>query len=200
MVVGVMQPPTISKFYSDVASASPIPILIYNFPPVTGGIDLDSDMIAELAVANPHKLVGCKLTCGNLGKLHRVAHDRRIVAAGAPFAAIAGKSDFFLHGLVAGASGLIGAAVNFAPRIHVKLLERYDAGDLAAAQELQTRLSEADWVLSRLGVAGLKAAVDRFYSYGGGRSRRPLAPPPVSVFTKEKDSILQQMVDFEKTL
>lgn len=192
-----MQPATISKFFTDVATASPIPILLYNFPAVTGGIDLDSDLIATLAAANPNRIVGCKLTCGNLGKLHRVAHDKRITA---PFSALAGKSEFFLHGLVGGSGGLIGAAVNFTPRIHVKLLERYDAGDLAGAQELQTKLSEMDWVLVRLGVSGLKAALERYYGYGGGRSRRPLNPVQASAFAGEKDVLLQAMVDLEKSI
>ncbi|KAK7747580.1 hypothetical protein SLS62_009079 [Diatrype stigma] len=195
--VGAMQPPTIQKFFTDVATASPIPTLLYNFPAVTGGIDLDSDLIATLAAANPNKIVGCKLTCGNLGKLHRVAHDKRITA---PFAALAGKSEFFLHGLVAGSNGLIGAAVNFTPKIHVELLVRYDAGDLAGAQDLQTKLSDMDWVLVRLGVSGLKAALDRYYGYGGGRSRRPLNPVQSSAFSGEKDVLLRGMVQLEKIL
>ncbi|KAI1102513.1 aldolase [Jackrogersella minutella] len=195
--VGAMQPPTIQKFFTDVATASPIPILLYNFPAVTGGIDLDSDLIANLAAANPNKIVGCKLTCGNLGKLHRVAHDKRIKT---PFATFAGKSEFFLHGLVGGSHGLIGAAVNFVPKVHVKLLEQYDAGNIAAAQELQTQLSEVDWVLVRLGVSGLKAALGKYYNYGGGRSRRPLNPVQTSAFSGEKDTVLQQIVDLEKTL
>ncbi|XXH00996.1 hypothetical protein Hte_007347 [Hypoxylon texense] len=195
--VGAMQPPTIQKFFTDVATASPIPILLYNFPAVTGGIDLDSDLIASLAASNPNKIVGCKLTCGNLGKLHRVAHDKRIKT---PFAAFAGKSEFFLHGLVAGSHGLIGAAVNFVPKVHVKLLELYDAGNLAGAQELQTQLSETDWVLVRSGVSGLKAALEKYYQYGSGRSRRPLNPVQSSVFSGEKDVILQQIVDLEKSL
>ncbi|KAI1455422.1 aldolase [Annulohypoxylon moriforme] len=195
--VGAMQPPTIQKFFTDVATASPIPILLCNFPAVTGGIDLDSDLITSLASSNPGKIVGCKLTCGNIGKLHRVAHDRRIET---PFAAFAGKSEFFLHGLVAGSNGLIGAAVNLVPKVHVKLLELYDAGDLAAAQELQTRLSETDWVLVKLGVSGLKAALEKYYKYGGGRSRRPLNPVQSSVFSEERDVILRRIVELEQTL
>ncbi|KAI1484922.1 hypothetical protein F5X96DRAFT_662194 [Biscogniauxia mediterranea] len=195
--VGAMQQPTIQKFFSDVASASPIPILLYNFPGVTSGIDLDSDLIAGLAASNPNKIVGCKLTCGNLGKLHRVSHDKRIQT---PFAAFAGKSEFFLHGLVAGSNGLIGAAANLVPKVHVKLLKLYDEGNLSAAQELQTQLSEADWVLVRMGVSGLKAALDKYYQYGGGRSRRPLLPVQSSAFSGERDEILQRVVDLEDSL
>jgi 4-hydroxy-2-oxoglutarate aldolase len=192
-----MGPPVLKKFFTDVATASPIPILIYNFPAVTSGIDISSDIIAELAAANPGKLVGCKLTCGNLGKLHRVAHDKRITT---PFATFAGKSDFFLHGLVGGSNGVIAAAANLVPKVHAKLLKLYDEGKLAEATDLQTYLSDADWVLVGLGVAGLKAALDRYYGYGGGRSRRPLGMVQATAFDGEKDIILKRVVDLENSL
>jgi 4-hydroxy-2-oxoglutarate aldolase len=191
-----MQKATIQKFFSDVATASPLPILLYNFPAVTSGIDLDSDTIATLAAANP-KIVGCKLTCGNLGKLHRIAHDPRITT---PFAAFAGKSDFFLHGLVAGSNGVIAAAANLVPKVHVKLLKYYDEGSLKEAQALQTKLSEADWVLVQLGVAGLKGALDRYYGYGEGRSRRPLGMVESARFEGRPDELLRSLVDLEKSL
>ncbi|KAI0126258.1 hypothetical protein BJ170DRAFT_696202 [Xylariales sp. AK1849] len=194
---GAMGVPAIKKFFTDVANASPVPVLIYNFPAVTSGIDVNSDVIAELAAANPNKIVGCKLTCGNLGKLHRVAHDKRIQT---PFATFAGKSDFFLHGLVGGSNGVIAAAANLVPKVHAELLKLYDEGKIAEAQELQTYLSEADWVLVGLGVAGLKAALDRYYGYGGGRSRRPLGSVAASSFEGEKDAILRMVVDLENTL
>ncbi|KAJ7903623.1 hypothetical protein B0H14DRAFT_2665677 [Mycena olivaceomarginata] len=54
-----------------VADASPIPYMIYNFPVVTAGIDLDSDTIATLA-QHPN-IVGTKLSCGQIGKLQRLA-------------------------------------------------------------------------------------------------------------------------------
>ncbi|TKW50297.1 hypothetical protein CTA1_4365 [Colletotrichum tanaceti] len=97
---------------------------------VTSGIELDSDLIAGLAVSN---------------------------------------SDFFLHNLVAGSHGVIAAAANFTPKIHVKLLQLCDEGKLAKAQELQTKLSQADWVLVQLNVAQLKAALDgQIIGYKGG--------------------------------
>jgi dihydrodipicolinate synthase/N-acetylneuraminate lyase len=64
------KPESIRGYFTDVADASPLPILIYNYPAVTG-VDLDSDTIIELA-KHPN-IVGCKLTCGNMGKLNRIA-------------------------------------------------------------------------------------------------------------------------------
>lgn len=195
LLAGAMQKPTIISFFHDIADKSAIPILLYNFPGVTSGIDLDSDTIATLA-ANPN-IVGCKLTCGNVGKLHRIAHDQRITK---PFAAFAGKSDFFLHGLVAGSNGVIAAAANLAPKVHVKLLEYYDAGNMKEAEKLQTKLSDADWVLVQLGVAGLKAALQKYYHYGGGRSRRPLSLVADAKFEGKPDAILRDLVNIENGL
>lgn len=195
-----MSKPVIKTFFQDVASASPCPILIYNFPAVTQGIDLDSTLIAGLSESHPN-IVGCKLTCGNLGKLHRIANSPSCPPS--KFAPFAGKSDFFLHGLVAGSNGVIAAAANFAPRVHVKLLERYDQGDLKGAQALQTKLSDADWVLVQLGVAGLKAALDKYYGYGGGRSRKPLTSGGEAVqiaLQGDAGKILKDLVDLETSL
>ncbi|KAF4614303.1 hypothetical protein G7Y89_g15435 [Cudoniella acicularis] len=193
---GAMQKPAIQKFFLDVADVSPIPILLYNFPSVTPGIDLDSDTIAILGSSHAN-IVGCKLTCGNLGKLHRIAHDARITS---PFATFAGKSDFFLHGLVGGSNGVIAAAANLVPKIHVKLLQYYDEGKLKEAGDLQTKLSDADWQLFLLGVAGLKAALQRYYGYGGGRSRRPLGLVESSRFEGKIETILKSVVDLEDSL
>lgn len=91
--------------------------------------------------------MGRKLTYAHVGKLHRIAHNERISE---PFAVFASKSDFFLPGLVAWSTGVIAAAADLAPKMHVKLLERCDAGRFKEAQELQTKLSAADWVLVQL--------------------------------------------------
>ena len=66
---------TIIDFFTTVADASPIPIIIYNFPGAVGGLDLSSDVIIRLA-EHPN-IVGVKLTCGNTGKLSRVAAATR---------------------------------------------------------------------------------------------------------------------------
>ena len=56
--------------HNQVAEDSELPILIYNFPGVTSGIDTSSDSVIKLAKQHPGKIVGVKLTCGNVGKLH----------------------------------------------------------------------------------------------------------------------------------
>ena len=53
-----------------VADASPIPVLLYNFPGISNGLDLDVPLIRKLA---KHKnIVGIKLSCGSVGKAVRL--------------------------------------------------------------------------------------------------------------------------------
>lgn len=191
-----MQKPVLYKFFDDVATASPIPIVLYNFPGVTSGIDLDSDLITNLCINNPG-VVGIKLTCGNMGKLQRLAFHPQLQGK---FAAFAGKTDFMLHGLVGGSHGVIAAAANLFPKCHNEMLRLYDENKIAEAQALQTRFSRADWALVQLGVAGLKASLDKYYGYGQGRSRRPLGSIETSKFDGEAGAPLQDLVDFENSL
>lgn len=51
----------IKRFFVDIADASPIPVVLYNFPAVSGGIDLDSDLIVDVVKRAPN-VVGVKLT------------------------------------------------------------------------------------------------------------------------------------------
>ena len=58
-------------FFRAIADASPLPVMIYNYPGAAAGTDLDSGFLLELA-AHPN-ICGVKLTCANVGKLARVA-------------------------------------------------------------------------------------------------------------------------------
>lgn len=115
-----------------------------------------------------------------------------------PFAVFAGKSDFFLPALVAGSNGVIAALANIAPKAHVKMLELYKTGDLEKAIELQTKLSHADWNLSKVGVAGVKAVIAEFFGYGSGRGRRPMGSFDVSTLSAAAKESLSAIVEVEK--
>ncbi|KAI9043566.1 dihydrodipicolinate synthase family protein [Aspergillus affinis] len=89
----------IADFYRKVADATPLPIVIYSFPAVCNGINMNSDLLAE-QTEHPN-IVGVKLTCGNTGKVtrltNRYSHDQ--------FAVYAGSSDWLIPCLSGGGSG-----------------------------------------------------------------------------------------------
>lgn len=49
------------EYFCDVAEASPVPVILYNFPAVSSGIDLDSDLIVDV-VRKSANVAGVKLT------------------------------------------------------------------------------------------------------------------------------------------
>lgn len=63
-------PAVIDNFFGEVATKSAIPIVLYNFPGVCNGVDLDSATVAKLARKHDN-IVGVKLTCGSVAKITR---------------------------------------------------------------------------------------------------------------------------------
>ncbi|KAH8100139.1 dihydrodipicolinate synthetase [Cristinia sonorae] len=187
-----MTKPNIIRFHREVADASPIPTMIYNFPTVTAGIDLDSDTIATLA-AHPN-IVGTKLSCGNVGKLQRLTSS----LSSTEFATFPGKSDVFLQGLISGSAGVIGALPNVAPKAHIRLLNLFREGKLEEAVKLQALLGHADWQLGKIGsIAGIKAIVSKHFEYGKPFVRGPLAPQQLQDASMDK---LEELIVLEKSL
>ena len=152
-----------------VADASPIPLLIYNFPAAAGGLDISSDQIISLS-KHPN-IVGVKLTCGNTGKLCRVAAGVK-----GDFLTTGGSADFILQTLIAGGDGVIAGLANIAPKACVKIVELYRKGDLAQAQKLQSIVARGDWVAIKGGFVAVKSAL-RLYEGYGGSPRRPCTAP-----------------------
>ncbi len=71
-----MQPANILAFYRFVADRSPLPVIIYNFPPATG-YDIPAEVVIELA-EHPN-LIGIKESSGDVEKVRRmVAATRHI--------------------------------------------------------------------------------------------------------------------------
>ncbi|KAI5242664.1 dihydrodipicolinate synthetase family protein [Aureobasidium subglaciale] len=159
--------------FRKVADASPIPILIYNFPAVQSGLDITSDQLIELS-KHP-KIVGVKLTCGNTGKLARVV----AVTKGSDFLTFGGSSDFLLQTLSVGGAGVIAGLGNIAPTTNVRTMLAYEAGEMDKAREMQEILAEADWVAIKGGFVAVKVGLNEYNGYGG-QPRSPCAMPEKS--------------------
>lgn len=186
-------------YFTAVADESPVPIIIYNYPGAVAGIDLDSDTIIKLA-KHPN-IKGCKLTCGNTGKLNRIAHA---VNAATPFSegsgwmCMGGSADFTLQTLIAGGSGIITGVGNIIPKACVKVYNLYAQGKIQEAQKMQAVVARGDWSVILGGVTGTKSAMQTFFGYGG-YARRPLPRATPEEEQKYAD-ILREAVEVENTL
>ena len=192
---------TILDFFTSVADASPIPILIYNYPGAVSGLDLDSETISSLA-KHPN-IVGCKLTCGNTGKLARIAAATSALSPLNPnsesgFMCLGGSADFTMQTLVVGGSGVICGIGNVAPRACVKVYDLFVQGQLAKAREVQAIVARGDSAAIKGGVVGTKSALETHYGYGGF-ARRPL-PKPGKADRERFNAAYKEIVEFEKAL
>jgi len=167
---GLLNTENIIKHFRDVADVSPIPILIYNYPGACSGLDLNSDAI--IALSQHENIVGVKLTCGNTGKLVRVAADAKT-----PFLTMGGSADFTLQTLTVGGHGIIGGLANVTPKACLKVIQLQNAGKDSEARQLQQVVARGDWVAIKGGFVAVKVALQHYYGYGG-LPRRPCVLPP----------------------
>lgn len=185
-------PAVISSFFDDVAAASPLPIVIYNFPAVCNGIDLDSATIARLAQKHSNVIVGVKLTCGAVAKITRLAAE----LPAQKFATFGGQSDFLIGGLAAGSMGTIAGFANVFPKTIVKIYTLYQAGKIKEAMELHKQAALAEQPC-KAGIASVKYAAALNTAKAAGienaveklKPRRPYLEPSEA----EKKSIEAQI-------
>ncbi|KAF2744823.1 aldolase [Sporormia fimetaria CBS 119925] len=169
-----MDEDAIFEYYTKVADGSPLPVILYNYPGAVAGIDMDSDLIIRLA-KHPN-IVGTKFTCGNTGKLTRVAlatNATTPTSIGSGYMAFGGMADFTAQTAASGGSGIIAGGANVLPKTCVKIWNLWAKGKYDEALALQKVLSKGDWVLTKAAIPGTKSAIQSYYGYGG-YPRRPL--------------------------
>lgn len=189
---GLVTMDLIVEHFQMVADASPLPILIYNFPAPCGGLDLNSDVILKLA-QHPN-IVGVKLTCGNTGKLARIVAGTQ----GTNFRVFGGSADFTIQTLSVGGHGVIAGTANLTPRVVVRLMEHWKKGDEKKARSLQMYVAQGDWVAIKGGFVSVKAALQKYYGYGG-LPRRPCVLLEGKAL-EEQMAGFQELVKLEKGL
>ena len=161
------------RHYTEVADASPVPVLLYNVSMFTG-VTLQVEAVERLA-AHPN-IVGMKESGGDIGYITEL-----VTRTPDDFTVLAGSATTYFHALCAGCDGGILALAALLPETCVRMVTLVREQRLAEARVLQ------HWVMPLArsiggiyGVAGLKAALD-LIGYSGGLPRPPLRPAPPHV-------------------
>ncbi len=166
---GFSQPAAQIRHYLAVADASPIPIMIYNFP-LNTGINLEADTVAKIA-AHPN-VCGIKDSSGNIPQCAQI-----IDQTPKTFHVLVGSAAALLPALAIGASGGILALGVISAREFCDVDARARAGRWDEAKEIAARMMPADrGIPGRYGIGGLKAALD-LQGFYGGPCRPPLGTP-----------------------
>jgi 4-hydroxy-2-oxoglutarate aldolase len=162
--------------YRRVADESPLPVLLYNIPKYMH-FALEADLVARLAAHE--NIVGMKDSAGDLKRL-----EGYLQSQGESFTVLTGHGGTFHQALQLGARGGILAVALFAAELTLDVYERHLAGDSDEASESQRAITPlAAEIVGRMGVAGVKAAMDRV-GLAGGPVRLPLLPLGVEDSTR----------------
>jgi 4-hydroxy-2-oxoglutarate aldolase len=156
--------------YRRVADESKVPVMLYNIPKYMH-FSIPAAAVAELA-AHPN-IVGMKDSSGN-----KELFATYMASQSPNFSVLTGNAGIFQHALATGAPGGILAVSLFATALSLDVLESMRAGNVTAAIAAQERLSPLNSkIVAELGVAGIKAAMDRVgRGVKGGPVRAPLLP------------------------
>ncbi|XP_009960392.1 PREDICTED: 4-hydroxy-2-oxoglutarate aldolase, mitochondrial [Leptosomus discolor] len=166
---GAMTSAALVQHYTEVADASPIPIVLYNVPANTG---LDLPLEAVLTLAQHPNIIGIKDSGGDITRMGLMVHKTRQE----DFQVLAGSAGFLLASYALGASGGVCALANVLGAPLCQLDSLCHEGRWQEARDLQHRLIEPNMAVTRrFGVPGLKKAME-WFGYYGGPCRAPLAP------------------------
>jgi dihydrodipicolinate synthase/N-acetylneuraminate lyase len=156
------------EFFSAVAGATELPMMVYNNPPASGS-DMEPALLAEIAREVPQ--VRAFKECS--GDARRIAE---LIDLCPGLDVLVGGDDWALEGFCAGAAGWVSGVAVVLPRQCVRLWDLCSGGDLAAARSLYSDLLP----LARTDMAPklvqyFKAALDEL-GLGGGPCRPPRLP------------------------
>ncbi|MGC9347675.1 MAG: 4-hydroxy-tetrahydrodipicolinate synthase, partial [Anaerolineae bacterium] len=129
--------PTQAELYSHytaIADATSLPVLLYNNPGRTGGLNLSAELVTRLA-EHPN-IAGIKDSSGDLTLT--IEYIRR---TGDNFTVLLGRDTLIYAGLLHGAKGSITATANVMPSLVVEIYNAFVNGDLAGAYVAQQRLA-----------------------------------------------------------
>jgi 4-hydroxy-2-oxoglutarate aldolase len=163
-----MTPVALEAHYRRVADESPLPVLLYNIPKYMH-FALEPDLVARLCAHE--NIIGMKDSAGDLTRLAGYLQSQ-----GDAFTVLTGHGGTFHQALELGVRGGILAMSLFAAELTLDIYDSHHAGDLGASAESQQAVGPlAAEIVGRMGVAGVKAAMDRV-GLRGGRVRQPLVP------------------------
>jgi 4-hydroxy-2-oxoglutarate aldolase len=166
---GLMTPEALREHYAAVADASPVPVVIYQVPSHLSTVELATGLVAELA--RHGNVIGIKESRGSLEQVGDL-----LTACPPGFQLLVGSAALLYPAFDMGAPGAIVAAAHLAPGACVALYRAFREARASDAGRLQERVGPLHKeIVVRLGVPGIKAALDLLGRHGGA-PRLPLRP------------------------
>ena len=165
-----MTPAAVKAHYQRVADESPVPVLLYNIPKYMH-FRLEPELIADLS--QHENIRGMKDSAGDM-----TFFARYVESQSESFDVLTGHGGTFATALSLGARGGILAVALFAAELALEVWNAHREGHVNDAEAAQRPLVPmAAEIVARMGVPGVKAAMERV-GLVGGHVRLPLLPTP----------------------
>jgi 4-hydroxy-2-oxoglutarate aldolase len=162
----INRPEAQALYFRAVADQAKIPVMIYNWPQITG-VDIMPEAVALLS-EHPN-IIAIKESSGNLEKMMQMIRETK-----SGFQVLTGSAPTLAPSLAVGCVGAVLAFANAAPYAAVTIWEAHRTRETAAALDWQNRIARpAQLVTTKYGIPGLKYAMD-LNGYYGGPPRLPL--------------------------
>jgi len=158
-ILGMKNKRVLLNYFSQVADASPIPVVLYN---MTGNttIDIPNDVIVQLS-RHPN-IIGMKDSGGKIAKIGFICQE----CPG--FQVLAGSASFLAPAMCLGAVGGVCALANIAPQQILDMMSFLKQGKIPQAFAIQKRMIEPNTaVTAGFGIPGLKHALNHLGMLGG---------------------------------
>lgn len=168
----------ILDYYIKVADKSSIPIVIYNAPKFSSGLNLSPDLIKIMAQHS--NIVAIKNSSSTPNSEYVLATSDQ------EFSVIAGNIQTFYQGLCDGAVGGVLSSASVFPEYCCRIYELFKLGDLESALKLHSFLNNISVnTVGSLGVSGIKAGMT-IRGLKGGHVRLPLIDVTIDEYNNIK--------------
>lgn len=154
----------IKNYYSRLADASELPMLVYHFPGFSG---VNMGIKEMSAFLEDDRFVGFKFTSNDFFTLERCKayFPNKVIYNG--------FDEMFLCGLAMGANGGIGSTYNFMADKYIKIQKLFAEGKIAEAQKIQVEANEITEAMIKAGVMQSEKAVLTALGIPMGQCRDP---------------------------
>lgn len=167
----------IYNYYSDVASATPLPLIVYSIPSTTG-VDISLESIEKLYTIKNVK--GIKYTSMNHYEMQRIKQS-----IGRDFMVYSGADEMCLSGILMGADGIIGSLYNVNPELYIKIYNNLIKNDIISAKHNMEIANDIIQIFLKYNYYPSLREALKWMGLDSGRCRRP--------FKKLNDSEVQNL-------
>ena len=151
-----------------IADAVKVPIILYNIPGRTGGVNLLPETVVKLCTTVSN-IVGVKEATGNISQVAKL-----MSIAGNNVDLYSGNDDQIVPLLALGGKGVISVLSNIAPQQTHDICEKFFAGDVAGSRQIQLDAIELiDALFCEVNPIPVKKAMN-LMGMEAGVLRRPL--------------------------